>query len=447
MLLNRVNYNSMINKFSVLLKLTLILLMAFAAFAPGHSQLSNDSLYKLSAPLPAMLITEGMMPVDSKADWEQIRRDEVLGLFQSHVYGRVPEMDVNIDFQVKNLKKGALGGGALMKEVEVGVKKGEKELVFTILIFLPSDSPGAAPLFLGLNFNGNHTIHPCEEISITSSWVKNKPGIGVTDHKAVEQSRGSSASRWPVEMILEKGYGVATIYCGDIDPDFDDGFVNGIQGLIQENGKGRRSDSWGTIAAWAWGLSRAMDYFESDPAIDQERVAVIGHSRRGKTSLWAGASDQRFALVVSNNSGCGGAALSRRPFGESVRWINKAFPHWFASKFHEYGDNEGACPVDQHMLLALMAPRPLYVASASEDLWADPRFTVGMSTGSLMRMYWRILFLRKWLNPDGRANRAIISALVNMVLPLMIGNSIWILPICTSGKVESISHKNTTFVA
>ncbi|MFO7668669.1 MAG: heparinase II/III family protein [Bacteroidales bacterium] len=365
------------------------LVLAFAVFSMAYGQVISDSVYQLIAPLPNLLLTNGNIAVESVEGWENIRREEVLELFESNVYGRGPQSEISMDYQLKFQDNWALDGSAVMKEVEVSVRKGGKKLDFTILIFLPSAARGAVPVFLGLNFNGNHTIHPCRDISITGNWVPNKPEIGVTENRAIEQSRGGASSRWPVEMILSRGYGVATLYSGDIDPDFDDGFMNGIHGLVQENGGDRSPDSWGTLAAWAWGLSKAMDYLETDPAIDHDRVAVIGHSRLGKAALWAGARDERFAMVVSNNSGCGGAALSRRPFGERLSAINGYFPHWFASKFHEYNDNEAACPVDQHMLLALIAPRPLYVASAVEDEWADPRgeYLSLLTSGDVYRLY------------------------------------------------------------
>lgn len=338
----------------------------------GYAQEIANGEGLLLAPLPELLVGEHGDEINSASGWEQFRRTEILELFRDHVYGRVPETDLTSTHRVKFEDREALGGSAVLKEVDLLFCKGDDSLDVSVLIFLPKDVSGPVPLFVGLNFYGNHTIHPDPQISISNSWTRNNEEYGISHHRLTEDSRGVRASRWPVELILSRGYGLATIFYGDIDPDFDDGFKNGIQGLVNQGKEKRTEHSWGSISAWAWGLSRAMDYFEEDAEIDAGRIAVLGHSRLGKTSLWAGALDERFALVISNNSGCGGAALSRRAYGERVERINAVFPHWFADKFKAYSNNEAALPVDQHMLMALIAPRPLYVASAEEDSWADP---------------------------------------------------------------------------
>ena len=351
----------------------IILAIQISFFIAGIGQEQSADEDKLLAPLPELLIRSSGAAIETSQQWEQIRRPEILELFRDHVYGRVPESDLRINYRLIFEDREALQDKAILKEVVMELSQGEDRLDIGVLIFLPKEQSGPVPLFLGLNFYGNQTIHPDPRISIPDSWVRNNKEFGMIDNRATEASRGVRSSRWPVEMILSRGYGLATIYYGDIDPDFHDGFKNGIHGMLDPKDGERGPESWGSISAWAWGLSRAMDYFEKDAEIDRERVAVMGHSRLGKTSLWAGAQDERFALVISNNSGCGGAALSRRPYGERLSNINSSFPHWFASRFHQYSDKEAELPVDQHMLMALMAPRALYVASAEKDDWADQR--------------------------------------------------------------------------
>lgn len=326
--------------------------------------------------LPEILVTAAGAPVDSAEQWEKTRRPEILKLFENHVYGTQPgEIPVAVYEQILHVAD-ALDGRATLREIRIHFPEINNSPEIFVLLWTPNKGQGPFPGFAGLNFNGNHTTHADPRIRIPTGWVRSSNDGTVVNNRATEAGRGRSAGRWPVEKIINRGYALATAYCGDIDPDFHDGFKNGVHAMFpsfKTGASGRDPEAWGTIAGWAWGLSRIMDLLDADSAFDSERIAVIGHSRLGKTSLWAGATDTRFGLVISNNSGCGGAALSRRAFGETVARINTSFPHWFCDRFKEYNDNESALPVDQHMLLALMAPRPVYVASAEDDRWADPK--------------------------------------------------------------------------
>lgn len=340
--------------------------------------------------LPDPLITGDGKPVEDAKAWQSRRRGEILRLFEQYVYGRAPEGDGNVKFEVLSRYRNAFGGKATRKEVRAHFSGNGLRAHMDILIYLPNVTSGPVPLFVGLNFYGNHTVTYDPSVRLNENWMRSSSKNGIVDHRATEASRGTSASRWAIEKILDRGYGLATIYCGDIDPDFDDDFQNGIHPLFLKQGQmNPAADEWGTIAAWAWGLSRAMDYFQTDMDIDKKKVAVMGHSRLGKTSLWAGATDERFAIVISNNSGCGGAALARRHFGETVQRINTSFPHWFNDNHVKFNERENELPVDQHMLIALMAPRPVYIASAEEDQWADPNgeFLSGKLAGPVYALF------------------------------------------------------------
>ncbi|MFD2080725.1 hypothetical protein SAMN05421678_107263 [Actinopolymorpha cephalotaxi] len=329
---------------------------------------------ELSVPggLPDPLVCADGTPVRTPADWWERRRPELLAAFEEHVYGRTPNGAVEAGAQV--LAEGpALDGRATRVETrltfrrpaadvpdsEVPAADAADAVAVTVLTYLPAaaSATSPAPVFLALNFRGNDVV---ENGSAKDSDPVQHP--------------------WPLAELVDRGYGVATACYQDIDPDVDD-FGNGVHPLFyasgqtpgQTPGQTRPGEhEWGALGAWAWGLSRILDHLRADRRVDAGRVIVAGHSRLGKAAIWAAACDERFAMAVSNNSGCGGAALSRRRVGETVEAITSRFPHWFCPAFAGYAGREEALPVDQHQLLALVAPRPAYVASAEEDTWADP---------------------------------------------------------------------------
>jgi len=341
--------------------------MALAQWEPNYDE-NKVPEFKLPDPLKTFTGKK----IRKVKQWENKRRPELLDFFTQNIYGEVPGKLTIYSAKVIEQSSNAFNGKAIRKQVELTFKKNDRKLSYTILMYLPKGVE-KAPVFLGYNFYGNHTVVNDVNVIISEAWVRDNPSFGIVHSQLTEQSRGVRTNRWAVEKILDAGFGFATIYYGEVDPDKDD-YSDGIQSLLYIDDQSKPADNeWGSIAAWSWGLSRALDYFEQDEDVDATRVVVFGHSRLGKTSLWAGAKDQRFAGVISNDSGCGGAALSKRQFGETIFRINRSFPHWFSGNFKNYNNSELSMPVDQHELIALIAPRPVYIASAEEDLWADPR--------------------------------------------------------------------------
>lgn len=356
-------------------RFSLLLLFSFLISGYTNAQRENVISDESKVPeykLPDVLTRLNGRTVKSEIVWLEKRRPEILEIFSNEVYGKVPGDLAISEVKVWETADDALDSLARRKQLSLFFRRNNHNLEVNVLMYLPKTAE-KVPVFLASNYTGNHAVCNDPNIRLTESWVPNNPSIGIINNQVTEQSRASDSESWPVEEIVKAGYGLVTIYYGDIDPDKDD-FSDGIHPFFYKVGQTNPEyNEWGSIAAWAWGLTKVMDYLEQEPLVDAKKVAVLGHSRLGKATLWAGATDPRFAMVISNESGCGGAALSRRKFGETFRIINTSFPHWFCDNFLEYDDNEELLPVDQHMLLALIAPRPLYIASAEGDKWVDPR--------------------------------------------------------------------------
>lgn len=345
--------------------------------------------------LPDPLVMADGAPVKDAKTWHDKRRPELLRLFASEIYGKTlvgrPE---KLRFVVRDAKRDARGGKATRLRVGVLFEGREDGRQMELLVYLPNNVQGPVPIFLGLNFDGNFTTTQETDLPVPTHFV-NGLFYSLPSHRADESLRGSNRAMWPYDEILSRGYGVATAGYGEVEPDMANQWWHGPRVLGPPPGEG----DWGALGAWAWALSRAMDYLQTNPRVDAKRVALFGFSRLGKAALWAGAQDERFAAVISQNSGKGGVSLSKRLVGEPVAHLaGKDLGHWFAPNYAKYADNEAALPVDGHELAALIAPRPLLILSGAEDAWSDPEgeFFGGLGADPVYRL----------LGTDGLAAKA-----------------------------------------
>lgn len=295
--------------------------------------------------LPDPLVASDGTAVTTAAVWHGTRRDELMNLFRDQVYGRRPDVKYSIRFEKTEGDSSAFDGAATARTMKAIVAIDDRTFSFPFVVFVPNNAKQAVPAVVHIN---NRYFTPVEKV--------------VSKHDPF----------WPAKTLIERGYATASFFTSDVDPDKKDGYADGIRSFFAD-GQPPKDTAWRSLSAWGWGASRVLDYLETLDVVDAKRVAVSGHSRGGKASLWAACEDERFAIAYSNDSGCGGAALSRRAYGETVERITTSFPHWFCKPFAGYAGREKELPVDQHEVVALLAPRGVYVASADEDLWADPK--------------------------------------------------------------------------
>jgi hypothetical protein len=326
----------------------------FEDYGLGCFLLAGSELYQIANPKPANLDESKVPPyqvpdalkmpdgrmVSSAKEWEKEQRPHIYHLFEDNVYGKMPTTTIPVTSELRSVDSSALGGLAVKKEITLHFLADDTSAKLNIVLYLPKAASRPIPVFVGYNFSGN--------------------------------AAAETSSQWPLKEILSRGYGVATAWYWDLEADRPDGWQTGIRTKLSDALQIQPWE-WSAIGAWAWGLSRMADYLSADKTVNAKELIVMGHSRLGKTAVWAGAGDRRFALVVSNESGEGGAALSKRDYGETIAIINDKFPYWFGAAYKQYGHNTDALPLDQHMLLSLIAPRPLYVASAMGDQWSDPK--------------------------------------------------------------------------
>jgi hypothetical protein len=294
--------------------------------------------------LPDALVSQDGQEITNPTSWKNLRRPELLQLFRDTMYGNRPETEYVVTYELLEEKKDLFDGAATGRSMKVTITIGERNYSYPFTLFIPNGKQQPVPAVIHIN---NRYFLSLDKV--------------IEEHDPF----------WPVRTLIARGYATASFHTSDVCPDKKDGYAQGVRSFFA-NGKPPEDKAWRSLSAWGWGASRILDHLETVDAINAKHVAIVGHSRGGKSSLWTAAEDTRFAVAYSNNSGCGGAALTRRSYGETVARITSSFPHWFCPPFAEYAGRENELPIDQHQLMGLIAPRGVYVTSADEDLWADP---------------------------------------------------------------------------
>ncbi len=333
--------------------------------------------------LPDLLVLANGKPVRDAKTWNEKRRPEIVRLFEENQYGRSPGRPAAMSFDVFDKGTPALDGKAVRRQVTIYFSADKAGPKMDLLVYVPASATGPVPLLLNLSFSANATTVNDPGVKVGEVWGRDK--------KKVPAGQGPNFGRINVARLMDAGFGFATVYYGDIDPDFLGGVPNGVRSLYLKAGQTEpAADEWGSISAWAWGLSRAIDYLETDKGVDAKRVAILGVSRLGKTVMWAGAHDPRIALVIASCSGEGGAALSRRNYGETIAHLTEPtrYPYQFAANYAKYANKVDQFPVDAHMLVALIAPRPVLLQTGDKDFWSDPKgeFLAAVAAGPVYRL-------------------------------------------------------------
>jgi hypothetical protein len=334
--------------------------------------------------LPDPLTLNNGKSVRDARTWYSKRRPEIIAMFETQQYGRAPGRPPDESFEVVDKGTPALNGKAIRKQITIYLNREKSGPSIDLLIYLPTAASKPVPMFFTINFGAVQTAVDDPGIKPESVWDPKS-------HTRITPPAARGFGHIDAEGLLDAGFGVATFYYGDIDPDDPAGFSNGIRARYLKPGQTERApDDWGSVAAWAWGMSRVEDYFETDKSIDAKRVAIHGISRLGKTVMWAGAHDQRFAAVIASCSGEGGAALSHRNYGETIAHLTAPtrFPYQFAANYAKYAGFPDTAPMDANLLIALIAPRPLLLQTGSSDYWSDPKgeFLAAVAAGKVYRL-------------------------------------------------------------